>query len=46
MPALRRSLDRRGSRPGSRWEDIIKMDNKEVEWRDVNWIFMNQDRDQ
>ena len=28
-----------------RWEDKIKMDIQEVEWRGMDWIGLNQDRD-
>jgi hypothetical protein len=38
-----------GKRPHRRhrrkWEDNIKMDHKEIEWKDVNWIHLTQDRD-
>jgi hypothetical protein len=33
-------------RPRRRWMDNIKMDLSEIEWDDVNWIDMAQDRDQ
>jgi hypothetical protein len=29
-----------------RWEDNIKMDLKEIDWKDVNWIHLAQDREQ
>jgi hypothetical protein len=29
-----------------RWEDNIKMDLKEIEWRGVGWMNLDQDRDQ
>jgi hypothetical protein len=32
-------------RPRRRWEDNIKMDIREVGFRDVNWIQLAQDRD-
>jgi hypothetical protein len=32
-------------RPRRRWEDNIKMDLREVGWRDVDWIDLAQDRD-
>jgi hypothetical protein len=32
-------------RPGSRWEDNIKMDLRGVGWGDVDWIDLAQDRD-
>ena len=32
--------DLRGS-----WEDNIKMDVQEVEWEDVDWVKLAQDRD-
>jgi PAS domain-containing protein len=32
-------------RPRRRWVDNIKMDLVEVEWGDVNWIGLAQDRD-
>jgi hypothetical protein len=28
-----------------RWVDYIKMDLREIEWHDVDWIDMAQDRD-
>jgi hypothetical protein len=31
---------------GSRWEDNIKMDLKEIGWKDVDWIHLVYDRDQ
>jgi hypothetical protein len=33
-------------RPRRRWVDNIKMDLREVEWDDVDWIDPAQDRDQ
>jgi hypothetical protein len=33
-------------RPGRRWEDIIKMDIREVSLEDVDWTHLAQDRDQ
>jgi hypothetical protein len=35
-----------GKRPRCRWEDNIKMDLREIEWGDINWIDLAQDRDQ
>jgi hypothetical protein len=32
-------------RPRRKWEDNIKMDLQEVEFEDVDWIVMAQDRD-
>jgi hypothetical protein len=32
-------------RPGSRWEDGIKMDLREIGCRGVEWIHLAQDRD-
>jgi hypothetical protein len=32
-------------RPGRRWEDNIKMDLREIEFGDVDWIHLAQDRD-
>jgi hypothetical protein len=32
-------------RPTHRWEDNIKMDLKETEWKFVDWIHLVQDRD-
>jgi hypothetical protein len=32
-------------RPRGRWEDNIKMDLKEVEREDMDWIDVAQDRD-
>jgi hypothetical protein len=32
-------------RPRRRWEDNIKMDNREVGWGGVDWIDLAQDRD-
>jgi len=32
-------------RPGLRWEDNIKKDLKEVGWRGMDWIDLDQDRD-
>jgi hypothetical protein len=31
-------------RPRRRWVDNIKMDLREVEWGDVDWIVLAQDR--
>jgi PAS domain-containing protein len=33
-------------RPRRRWMDNIKMDLRGIEWDDVDWIDMAQDRDQ
>jgi predicted membrane protein len=33
-------------RPRRRWVGNIKMDLREIEWDDVDWIDMSQDRDQ
>jgi hypothetical protein len=32
-------------RPRRRWEDGIKMDFREIGWRDVEWIHLAQNRD-
>jgi hypothetical protein len=32
-------------RPRRRWENNIKMDVREVEWGDINWIDLAQDTD-
>jgi hypothetical protein len=32
-------------RPGSRWEDNIEVDLKEVGWGGMEWIDLAQDRD-
>jgi hypothetical protein len=40
-PEGRRSL----GRPRRRWEDKIKMDLREIGFRDVDWIRWAQDRD-
>jgi hypothetical protein len=29
-----------------RWEDNIRMDLSEIQWEDVDWIHVAQDRDQ
>jgi hypothetical protein len=39
-PEGRRQL----GRPRRRWEDNIKMDIREVGWKDMNWIDLAQDR--
>jgi hypothetical protein len=39
-PEGRRPLER----PGSRWEDNIKMDLREVGWGGMDWINLAQDR--
>jgi hypothetical protein len=33
-------------RPNRRWVDNIKMDLREMEWDCVDWIGLDQDRDQ
>jgi hypothetical protein len=33
-------------RPRRRWVDNIKMELREVEWDDMDWIELTQDRDQ
>jgi predicted membrane protein len=33
-------------RPRRRWVDNIKMDLREIEWDDMDWIDLTQDRDQ
>jgi hypothetical protein len=33
-------------RPRRRWEGNIKMDLRELEWGDMNWIDLAEDRDQ
>jgi hypothetical protein len=40
-PEGRRPLER----PRRRWEDNIKMDLREIGFRDVDWIHLAQDRD-
>jgi hypothetical protein len=40
-PEVRRPL----GRPRCKWEDNIKIELKEVGWKDVDWIDMAQDRD-
>jgi hypothetical protein len=32
-------------KPGRRWEDNIKMDLREVGWRNMDWINLAQDSD-
>jgi hypothetical protein len=32
-------------RPRCRWEDI-RLDLREINWKDVDWIHLGQDRDQ
>jgi hypothetical protein len=34
------------ARPGSRWENNTKTDLGEVGWGGMNWINLDQDRDQ
>jgi len=29
-----------------RWEDNIRIDLREIEWEDVDWMHLSQDRDQ
>jgi hypothetical protein len=31
--------------PRSTWEDNITMDHGEIDWEDVNWIHLTQERD-
>jgi len=33
-------------KPGHRWEYNIKMNLREVEWKDVDWMHLAQDRNQ
>jgi hypothetical protein len=33
-------------RPRHRWEDGLKVDVREIDWRGVEWIHLAQDRDQ
>jgi hypothetical protein len=33
-------------RPRRRWVDNIKMDIREIEWSDMDWIDLAQDREQ
>ena len=33
------------SRLRLRWKDNIKMDPKEIRWKDLNWIVLAEDRD-
>jgi hypothetical protein len=33
-------------RPEPRWEDNIRMDLREIGWEDVDWMHMDQNRDQ
>jgi hypothetical protein len=32
--------------PRHRWEDNIKMNIREIRWKDVNWTHLAQERDQ
>jgi hypothetical protein len=32
-------------RPRCRWDDNIRMDNREIGWMGVDWIHVAQDRD-
>jgi hypothetical protein len=34
-----------GGRPRYRWEDNIRMDLRAIEWEDVYWLQLAQDRD-
>jgi len=40
--------ERKGSlaRPRCRWEDNIRMDVRETEWKGVDWMCLVQDRNQ
>ena len=40
-PEVKRLL----GRPRRRWENNIKMDLKDVEWRGMDWIDLEQDRE-
>jgi hypothetical protein len=40
-PKRRRPL----GRPRRRWENNIKMDQREIGWESVNWMHLAQDRD-
>jgi hypothetical protein len=33
-------------RPRRRWKDNIEMDLRKIEWGDMAWILLAQDRDQ
>jgi hypothetical protein len=33
-------------KPSRRWVDNIKMDLREIRWNGVDWIYMDQNRDQ
>jgi hypothetical protein len=33
-------------RPRHRWEDNIRMDFREIGWKDMDWMHIYQDRDQ
>jgi hypothetical protein len=33
-------------RPRFRWEDNIRMDLREIKWKGVDWIHLDQDMDQ
>jgi hypothetical protein len=37
--------NRQVGRPGRRWDDNIKMDLRGIEWNDMDWIHLAQDRD-
>jgi hypothetical protein len=47
MGVFKRNLKERDhfEEVGWGWEDNIKMDLKEVEWEDIDWIILAQDRD-
>jgi hypothetical protein len=34
------------SRPRCRWVDNIKIDFREIKWNGIDWIELDQDRDQ
>jgi hypothetical protein len=40
IPERKRSL----RKPKHRWEDVIRMDLMEVEWKGVDWMHLAQDR--
>jgi hypothetical protein len=33
-------------RPRRRWEDNVRMNLKEIRWKDVDWMHLAQNRDQ
>jgi len=43
---LKREGKRPLGRPKRRWEDNIRMNLREIGWREVDWILVAQDRDQ